>query len=95
MKSPKPNKLNLYEMWELYTLLGGGVSNKEYLIDEVSDMLGKIPRANFIQSIQLMYPNFTHSNPVETVLLFVSGLRKNYFFEFYSFIKGLNNGSSK
>jgi len=85
-------------MWRLYGFLQNGLvgNEKEYLIDTVSDMLDGMTRYQFSQSLQLLYPNlmFDEVNPVETLTLFIRGLKHNKVFLFADTVKGLN-GSSK
>ena len=80
-------------MWELYNLLKDGIGeNNEYLIDEISAMLDKLTKQKFILSLQLLYKNFSPNseNPLEALMLFIRGLKKNDFFKFVDFVKELN-----
>ena len=90
-------KLNIKEMWTLYSLLKKGVSNKnEYLIDEVETILTGISSQEFVLSMHCMYPKMEMQklSPVKAVQLFIRGLKKNIFFGFVDFIKGMTNGRS-
>lgn len=90
MKNPK--KLNLYEMWDLYLLLGNGFGEK-YLIDEVVLLLKSAKRGNIKKSLDLMYKNFSVKNPLEYSLLLIRGLKKNNFFDFQDFMEKLSGRS--
>lgn len=84
-------------MWELYNLLKDGIGeNNQYLIDEISGMLDKLTRQKFVLSLQLLYKDFSseNKNPIDVLMMFISGLQKNNFFQFVDFVKGLN-GSPK
>ena len=61
------------------------------MIDEVYMILDQIPRLNFLQSMQILYKGFLAEkyNPIEIVVLFIRGMKKNDFFTFSDFIKGL------
>jgi hypothetical protein len=85
-------------MWELYQVLKEGAENKEeYLIDEIFEMLNKISKEDFLQSLLMMFPkiDFTKHNPVEMATLFISGLKKNEFFAFVDLVKGLDGNSKR
>ena len=80
-------------MWKLYNILKKGTEEKEeYIIDEIFEMLDRISKEDFLQSLLYLYPKieFTKLNPVEMATLFIAGLKKNSFFEFVDTVKGLN-----
>ena len=85
-------------MWELHLSLKDGLvgDEKEYLIDTVSSMLDKISKQDFIQALNMLYKDFSaqNKNPIQIIIMFISGLKKNDFFEFHAFVKGLTNGRS-
>ena len=91
-KSPKPKRLSLSEMWELYNLLGEGMK-KEHLLDEIIEMLRTIPAHQIKSSLQLMY-GYVPNNPLEFSLRLVRGLQYNHFFEFQGFVEKIS-GSPK
>lgn len=90
MKNPK--KLNLYEIWELYGLLGKS-TGKEYLIDEVINLMQSAKPGNIKRSIYLMYGLVTIKNPLEYSLLLIQGLKKNNFFDFQEVMEKLSGNS--
>lgn len=85
----KPNKLNLYEMWELYNLIGEGFNN-EYLIDESVETLKSLDPQKIKKVLQIIYKDFTINNPLDIGILFIKGLKMNYFFDFQYLIRNLN-----
>lgn len=96
-KKPNPRKLSIREMWELYNLLrkGIGTSHQEYLVDEVYEMLDKLSKYEFIQSLKLMYDTVSlDTNPIQLAAMFIAGLKKNEFFFFDDIVKGFAHGRS-
>jgi hypothetical protein len=94
----KPKRLNIREMWELYKTLKSGVEEQqEYLIDEVFNILERVSKEDFLQSLWMLYPKieFSKHNPVEMATMFVAGLKHNGFFAFVEVIQGMNRGNSK
>ena len=94
-----PKRLSFDEMWKLYNLLKQGVSGKqkEYLIDELSDLLEKISQENYLKSLSLMYNDkieYAKLLPIDSILLFVDGLNFNKFFDFCNVIQGISNDNS-
>lgn len=84
----KTKRLSLSEMWQLYRLLGDGFG-KEYLWDEIIEMMYLVPPKNIKMAMGLMYDNVS-INPLEIGLMFVKGLQHNKFFEFRMFVEALN-----
>ena len=91
-KSLSPKKLNLDEMWELYTLLKKGIPEKEetYLVHEVIKIIQGISTDNFKKSLSVMYGDISKTNSGEFALMFVKGIKQNGLFSFIEFIKGLS-----
>lgn len=83
-------------MWKLYQTLQSGLSekSKEYLIDELDSMLRNLSSFQFNRSLELMYEKVDLSqNPVELLLLFTRGIKKNNLFDFSDFIQRLHGRS--
>lgn len=76
-------------MWELYTLLGSGF-NKEYLLDETSEILRNVDSSKIKKVLRLLYTSIKISNPLDIALLLMRGLKENKFFEFQVLIENLN-----
>lgn len=91
----KPKKLTLQEMWSLYLMLKDSMSDKEFLIDEVDDMLDKMAPDVFIKSLVIMYPKYdaTKFLPVEHLTNFIAGLKSSRLFEFVKFIEAIRGRS--
>lgn len=91
-----PKSLPIKDMWNLYRTLQSGVSenSQEFLIDELDSMLKGISEFQFKRSLELMYEKIDFTkNPVELLLLFTRGIKKNNLFEFSDFIKRINGRS--
>lgn len=81
-------------MWQLYKLLEKGIkgTQKEYLIDELSDLLSSIDQENYLCSLSLLYNNkieYKKLHPIDSIILLVDGLNLNKFFEFSNFVQGM------
>ena len=76
-------------------MLKGTVSDKEYLMDEVSDMLDKMSQDTFVKSLREIYPKYdaTKFLPVEHLTNFIAGLKSTGFFEFVKFIEAIRGRS--
>lgn len=89
-----PKKLNFDEMWQLYKSIKNGIPEKEeeFLIQEISAILGNITDTEFKTALQIMYgDNFHHNrSAAEFALLFVKGIKKNELFSFASFIGNIH-----
>lgn len=77
-------------MWELYKLLGKGFG-KNYLIDEVAEILGNTSAPSLKKSLQILYgENVAIINSLEVGLMFIKGLKDNNFFVFQELVEKLN-----
>lgn len=92
LKNITPKKLNLTEIYSLYLLLGKGLG-KQYLLDEIIQMLKTLPPENVKKSLHLMYDTVSLDNPMMVGLMFVRGLKANKFFEFQMFMETINGRS--
>lgn len=83
-------------MWELHRTLQAGLvdNDQDLLVDTVSTMLDKISSNEFIQSLHILFKNFSTKNPGEMIVMLIAGLKKNNFFEFSAQIKEIANGRS-
>lgn len=96
---PRPVRLSLIQMFEFYSALKPGLpeQDEELLVDEIDRILDKLPKANFLTVMRLLYPNtdFSSRNAVEILIMFIRGIKTNNLFLFHEFMQGLNNGNSK
>lgn len=83
-------------MWELYNVLKPGLVgiHKEYLIDEILEIMKKIDTTSFLKSLQIMYGNEDFRNPLKVAILFAKGIKDVKLFEFVNFVEK-TSGSSK
>ena len=97
MKSINLKKLSIKEIWQLYKNLSGGLSNEEYLIDEISAMLGKISVDAYTDSLGILYDRYEHKKytSIKNLLNFISGLRKTDFFVFSQFVEGIRGNAKR
>lgn len=88
-----PKHLSLDEMWKLHKHLKSSFPEvqKEYLVDEVIEMLKKITKEDFLSALTLLYgAGFEkQKSPAEFGLLFVKGIKNNNLFLFTEFLKSL------
>ena len=96
----KPKKLTLDEMWKLYRIIKPSLQSeqKDRLIDEIEAMLDNAPSGMVRSSLSVLYAKperFSDANPLEFLLLFVVGIKKNKFFKFVEFMSELSNGHAK
>ena len=83
-------------MWKVYKYIEKSLpeQDKEFLVDEVMEILKKIHQNDFLSVLIIMYgDNFQkYSIPAEYGLLFINGIKKNNLFDFIEFItKRLKN----
>lgn len=82
-------------MWQVYKHIKNSLpeEEKEFLVDEVMEILKKIHKDDFLSILIIIYgADFEkYLTPVEYGLLFIKGIRKNNLFEFVNFIKRLKN----
>lgn len=90
-KNSVPKRLSINDMWQVYKLLGRG-RGRQYLLDEIIQMLESIHPENIKKSLEIMY-GFVPSNPLEFGMLFANGLKHIQFFEFQMFIEGIDGRS--
>ena len=81
-------------MWQLYRSIKSGIPEKdeEFLIQEVSAILGNITDTEFKTSLRIMYgEDFHHDkSPAEFALLFIRGIKKNELFSFISLVGNIH-----
>ena len=87
-------------MWELHKKLERGIAGREpktYMMDEVLGILEGIDTESFKASLRILYgnkPNYLEKSPLDLVLMFIAGLKKNSAFDFFEFIR-ITRGYSK
>lgn len=88
-----PKHLNLDEIWQFYKHTKSSLpeTEKEYLVDEVIEILKKITKEDFLFALTLLYGSGFEKkkSPAEYGLLFIKGIKKNKPFLFADFIKSL------
>jgi hypothetical protein len=87
----KSNKLNLKDMWRLYLLLKPALENRkreDSFLDEVDVILSLSPDGTLVEGIDILYDNIDKDelSGIQTLSLFILGLKRNKFFEFVDFI---------
>lgn len=90
----KPRKLNLYEVWDLYVLVGEGYSLPDVL-DESIEMLRNLSPFEIKRAMKLLYPKYETKNSLETALLFMKGLKENKFFDFQYLLRMINGRAKR
>ena len=80
-------------MWQLYNLLKTDNPPKEFLLDEVTEILSVFPPPVIKDALKFMYKKLNIVDPLQVGLLLTKGLLKNKFFEFRTFIKDLHDNS--
>lgn len=93
-KNKKPNKLNLFEMWNLYSLVGDGYSLPDVL-DESIETLKNLSPFEIKKIMKLLYPKYETENSLETALLFMKGLKENKFFDFQYLLRMINGRAKR
>jgi hypothetical protein len=98
-KNSSPKNLSIREMWNLFQYLRLGLSNNpdEYMIDEISNLMGRIDTESFKQSLKIMYGddvNYLEKTPIELALMFIQGIKHTSLFAFAEFVQ-VTSGSSR
>ena len=89
---PKPKKLNLSEIWELYILLKPALDDRDTekdLLDEISKLLELSPSGTLVACLHVLYDNINIVSGEDALMLFIQGLDKNEFYTFVEYIKVL------
>lgn len=87
-----PKHLSFDEMWQLYKTIKNGIKGKEFLIDEIMEILNKLTSYEYSKSLHILYGealDLSKMNPIDSVSLFIDGLTKNNFFDFCKFVTGI------
>ena len=87
-------RLNLNQMWRLYSLLKPAIENRdreEQLIDEITEITTRSTPQVLLECIRIMYDNKVEfTSPFEFNTMFAKGLVENEFFSFCDIMRGLN-----
>lgn len=88
--------LSIREIHQLHKTLKSGLPEKDeqYLLYETLKILKGISTEQFKDALRIMYGKDISTNPIDTAVLFIDGLKKSEFFAFHQFISGLTNGRS-
>ena len=92
-RKPKPKKLTLHQVHELYLLLRHALPKKEeaFLINEVEYILDHAMPGTLIASLEILYKNTPKKmNGIVAAALFMRGLKENNFFSYVEFTRTLH-----
>lgn len=98
-KLPRPKLLTLSGIWDLYKLISPYLPDKSsaLLIDEIESILDKVPRGFLKSCLGIMYGDkfdISIYSPIDVLLLFIRGIKKNNFFLFVEYIRAFRDGTS-
>ncbi len=91
---PKPKRLSFSEMWKLYITIQKNSESKEFLIDEIDDILSSLSPERYKLLLKTLYPkvDLNKIHPIDSISMLVDGLVHNKFFDYCLLIRGTKNG---
>lgn len=90
-----PKKLSIREIWELHRTLNLRHKSKDYLADELDEILNEIDVMTFEDSLMVMYGKGfkIDQSPAKLLLMFIKGIKKSEYFSFRYFIGTFQRGN--